>query len=285
MKPSFPLLLLCTAALLRAATPNEAAAVLFQAKKFPAARAAFEQIAATTPNNAEAHYYLGLLAERRNDTDEAVRQLELATTLAPTISDYFADLGDAYGTAARTASIFSQLGYAKKCLAALEKAVALDPDNLDARNGLISYHQQAPGFAGGSMAKAYVQAAEIRKRNPTMGATVLAQLYVTDKKYDEAFALFEETLKTAPDNYLALYSIGRLAALTGQRLARGEQTLRRSLTLTPGKNEPPHAAAHWRLGNLAEKRGEKPAARAAYEAALKLDPAFKPASDSLAKLN
>jgi tetratricopeptide (TPR) repeat protein len=284
MKFRLPALLVCTAALLQAATPIESALELFKAKKLPDARAAFDKIAAADPKNAEAHYYLGILARLRNDSDEAIRQLEQATTLAPAKSEYFADLGSAYGSAAQSASIFSQLGLAKKSLAALEKSVELDPENLSARNGLLSFYQQAPGIAGGSMEKAYIQAAEIRKRNPTMGATVLAQLYVKDKKIDEAFALFEDVLKTAPDNYLALYSIGRTAAQTGQHPDRGEQALRRCLELTPAANEPAHAAVNWRLGNLAEKRGDKPAARAAYEAALKLDPKFKPAADSLAKL-
>jgi tetratricopeptide (TPR) repeat protein len=279
-----PALLVCTAALLHAATPIETALALFKAKKYPTARAAFEQIATADPNNAEAHYHLGVLAQRRSDTDEAIRQLELATTLAPANSDYFADLGDAYGSAARHAGLFSQLGYAKKCFAALEKAVALDPGNLEARNGLITFHLEAPGIAGGSMEKAYAQAAEIRQRNPTLGATVLARLYVKDQKYDEAFALYEDVLKTTPDHYLALYSIGRTAAQTGQRLNRGEQALRRCLGLKPAANEPGPAAVNWRLGNIAEKRGNPPAARAAYETALKLDPNFKPAADSLAKL-
>ena len=40
----------------------------------------------------------------------------------------------------------------------------------------------------------------------------------------------------------------------------------------------------WRLGNIAEKRGDTPAARTAYAAALKEDPNFTQARDALAKL-
>ena len=65
---------------------------------------------------------------------------------------------------------------------------------------------------------------------------------------------------------------------------RGEQALRRCLELTPGKGEPGHAAAQWRLGVIAEKRGDRAAARSAYEEALKLDPAFAQARESLVKL-
>ena len=194
------------------------------------------------------------------------------------------DLGDAYGTAAGKAGLLSQIGLAKKCQAALEHSIALNPDNLPARNGLVTYYRQAPTFVGGGMSKAYEQAAEIKKRDPVMGAAVYGQLYLSEKKYEDAFAVFENVLQTAPDNYISLYSIGRTAAQTGLRLDRGEACLRRCLELTPGKNEPGPAAVQWRLGNIAEKRGALEAARLDYETALKVDPNFKQAAESLAKL-
>ena len=277
-------ILACTVALGRAETPSEAALALFKAQRYPEARAAYEKIAAAEPKNAGARYFLGVLALRRSDTDEAIRQLEQATILAPTNSEYFAELGGAYGNAAGKAGMLAQMGLAKKCQAALQKAVELDPANLGARNGLLNYYRQAPALMGGGVGKAYEQAEEIRKRDALMGASVYAQLYLSEKKYDQAFASLETYLKTAPDTYVILYSLGRPAAQTGQQLARGEQTLRRCLELTPGTNEPSHAAVHWRLGNLAEKRGNSAAARAEYEAALKLDPTFAQAKESLTKL-
>ncbi len=267
------------------AAPNfEQAVNLFQAKKYPEARVAFEGIAAAEAQNAEARFYLGVLAARRDDNTEAVRRLEEATALNPKKSKYFLELGGAYGNAAAKAGIFSKLEFAKKCQHALETAVELDPDSLEARNGLVSFYRSAPTFAGGGMSKAYEQAEEIRKRDALMGASVVGQLYLSEKKIDQAFALYEETLKAHPDSYTLLYAIGRAAAQTGQRLDRGEQSLRRCLELTPGKNDPGYAPVHWRLGNIAEKRGQAPAARAAYEAALKVDPNFTQAKDSLAKL-
>lgn len=284
MKLRLFFLLACSGAWAVAGTPNEAAVTLYKAKQYPDCRAAFEQIAATDPRNAEAHYYLGLLAMKRNETDEAIQQFESATTLNPGNSDYFADLGNAYGKAAGSAGLFARMGLAKKCQAALEKSVQLNPDNLDARRGLLNYYCQAPTFVGGGMSKAYEQAEEIKQRNLLMGAAMYGQLYLMEKKYELAFAVFEEALKTNPDNYLSLYSIGRTAAQTGLRLDRGEQTLRRCLEIPPGKGDPGHAAVQWRLGNIAEKRGDPAAARAHYEAGLKDDPKFTQLTESLAKL-
>ena len=285
MTPRSVLLVLALAAApLHAAGPMDDALGLYQAKRYPDARAAFEAITARDARNAEARYYLGVLAQKRNDTDEAVRRLEEATALDPTKSAYFTELGGAYGTAAGHAGLFAKVGFAQKCQAALARAVELDPNNLEARNGLVSFYRSAPTFVGGGMSKAYAEAEEIRRRNPIVGASVLGQLYLAEQKFEPAFTLYEETLKTAPDHYLLLYAIGRAAAQTGLHLDRGEEVLHRCLALKPGPGEPGHAPVQWRLGNIAEKRGDTPAARAAYAAALKEDPDFTQARDALAKL-
>lgn len=257
---------------------------LYKSKQYPEARFAFQQLTADEPANPKYRYFLGMIALRRSDYDEAISQLEQATELAPDNSDYFAELGNAYGSASRKAGVLSQISLAKKCRFALEKAVELNPDSLDARNGLISYYRQAPGFLGGGMPKAYAQAEEIRKRDPIRGALILGQLYVSERRFDEAFTVAMEHVQLQPGSYLAHYTMGRLAADSGQRLDAGEKHLHHCLELTPAKDEPSHAAVHWRLGNIAERRRDSTAARAAYETALKLDPAFKQAATSLAKL-
>ena len=265
-------------------TPSASALNLYRAKDYPAAQTAYAAIAAAEPQNAEAQFYLGVLAEKRGENELAIRHLEQAVTLAPQRSDYVLELGGAYGTAAQKATLLNKMGWAKKCAAALEKAVQLDPENLTARNGLISFYREAPSFVGGGIHKAYVQAEEIRKRDPVMGAAVLGQLYLSEKKFAEAFVAYESALDTSPDNYSILYGIGRAAAQTGFNLVRGEQALRRCLELKPGHGDAGPAPIQWRLGNIAEQRGDRPAARAAYEAAVAADPGFTQAAESLAKL-
>lgn len=286
------LLLAASAASLFAADPassknplHDEARALFEAHRFPEAQAVIEKIAAAEPDNAEAQYYLGVLALRRQDIDAAIAHLERATALAPKSSPYMLELGGAYGQAAMKAGLLAKWGLAKKAKAALEQAVALDPENLAAHQGLLNYYQMAPSFAGGSMPKAYEQAEEIRRRNPAWGATALVPLYLKDQKFDDAFTVLDVALKANPDDYYLTYQIGRVADISGQRLERGEQALHRCLELSPKGNQPPHAAVHWRLGNLALKRGDVAAARAAYEKSLALDPKFKEATAALAKLN
>lgn len=277
-------LLVMLASVLSAETPFESAVSLFEAKKYPDAADAFLTISEADPMNAEAHFYLGMLANKRGENREAIQRLERAVQLAPENSKYHTELAGAYGNEAQGASLLASLTWARKCVAALTKAVELDPDNLTARNGLISFYRAAPPIAGGGIDKAYAQANEIRKRDLSMGSAILGQLYFDARKYAEAFEVYEAVLAVEPDNYQALYLIGRTAAETGQNVPRGEQTLRRCLELPPGPGEQGRAAVQWRLGQLSEKRGDLNAARTAYEASLQSHPGFQQAADSLAKL-
>ena len=257
---------------------------LFDAHRPVEAQAAFEKIAATDPKNAEAADYLGQLALERDDPDQAVKWLEQAVALAPGKSAYLLALGDAYSIAVNNVSVFSKAGVAEKCLAAYDKAVALDPDNLDARARRIEYYRHAPGFVGGGMDKAYAEAAEIRKRDAVRGAEAFGTLYVAEKKYAAAFLMLDAVIKANPDKKVLLYSLGSVAAASGQQLDRGEAALKEYLRYNPTANEPPLFVAHWRLGRIYEKKGNKDAARAEYEAALKLSPQFPPAQAALKKL-
>jgi predicted negative regulator of RcsB-dependent stress response len=49
-------------------------------------------------------------------------------------------------------------------------------------------------------------------------------------------------------------------------------------------NTPGRAPTQWRLGQLLERKNDSAAARAAYEAAVKLDATFTPAIEALKKL-
>ena len=314
MKHIFPLLLLLLTTA-RAADPAALATAraLYGAKKYPEAEAALKKLAAAEPANAEIQFSLGELARQRGDLDLATKNLERATQLAPQNADYQCTLGDVYAEAAQKAGILSKFGLAKKCLAAFQRAAELDPASLRAHQSLFEYYRQAPGLAGGGTDKAEAEAAILVKLNPIRGHTAFVTLYVADKKYelarphaaelkkldpnlgrqvtasllvaeqkfDAAFAEFDTALQAVPDDYATLYQLGKLSATSGKSLDRGLLALRRCLELTPGKNDPTHAAAHWRLGNILEKKADKPGARAAYEASLKAQPGFKRAAEAL----
>ena len=261
-----------------------AAVELYTQRKPLEAQKAFEALAVTAPDNADIQFYLGRLALQRGDPEQAVAYLEKAVALAPKNSRMYLRLGDAYGLTAQKAGLFSKMSWAGKCHTAYEKAVELDPKNIDARWSLMEYCRQAPGMVGGGNDKALVQALAIKKLHLDRGRIAVALVYVSDKKYDLAFGEFEEALKANPVDYMALFQTGRLAAISGERLNRGLEVLRQCVARTPPEGQPGHAAVHWRIGNILEKKSDLPGARAAYEAALKVDPAFPQAIASLKQL-
>jgi tetratricopeptide (TPR) repeat protein len=256
---------------LGAATAAEAEE-LYCARRYVEARTAFEQVIAAEPGNANAAFRLGELALMRDAPDEAARWLEQAVALVPRSSRYFRVLGDAYGLSAQRAGIFSKLGLARKCRAAYEQAVALDPESIEARYALFTYCRQAPSIAGGGTEKARAQALEIQKRDEVRGTLALVELSVAEHRFDEAFGTLDDLRRRHPESSAASFQFGRAAAMCGQRLDQGAAALRQYLATTPDENQPPLWAAHWRLGQILEKSGDTPGARAEYEAALKLNP-------------
>lgn len=257
---------------------------LFHQRHDAEAQAAFTRIAAEDPKLAEAPYHLGLLALRRSAPEEAVKFLESATTLDPASCRYRLRLGDAYGMTAAKAGIFSKLGLAKKCRGSYEQAVKLDPQSIEAHWSLMEYYKQAPGFAGGSFAKALEQADQIAVINASAGRFARAGVYTADEEFEKAFALYDGVLTAEPPEYAALGQLAQLALNTGRRLDDGIAAAQRCLQLPEQPKEPTHAHVHAFLGRLQEKKGDKTAARAAYQVALVLDPKFKEAADALKRL-
>jgi tetratricopeptide (TPR) repeat protein len=312
------LALLMPPAAVAAATALGPGIQLFEGRRYEEARKFFEPYVAKNPKDADALLYLGRTWFALRDYEKAGELLERAAVLAPGSSDVQIWLGRAYGRMAQAASLFSKAGLAKKAKGAFDRAVVLDPNNLDARSDLMQYYLQAPGFMGGSVDKAREQVAEIRKRDAVRGVVAsvtirlhekdaagaerelaeaiqkapaeprlrlaLANLYQSQEKWDAAFETTEAVLRSDPDNWDALYAMGRIGALSGKRLDRAEECLKRYLGHPPGPDSPPLANAHFRLGLIYEKKGNKAAARGEYQAAVKLDPNLKDAKEALAKL-
>lgn len=256
-------------------------AELFRNRQWAEAQALLEKITAAEPDNAEAWHSLGLTHLARNDALLAVPALEKAVALEPTKSEYVLQAGHAYGLSAMKAGLFAKLSFARKCKAAYDKAVELDPSSINARWSLMEYCRQAPGLLGGGMEHAYAQAAEIKRLDARRGRSAYASLYAYEKKFADAFAVYDEVLRDQPADPDALFNIGRLAAQSGEQLDRGLSSLR---TLLTQEGRASDARAHTFIGQILEKQGDKAGARTAYEAALAGDPAYTRAQEALRKL-
>jgi tetratricopeptide (TPR) repeat protein len=298
---------------------SDEGARLFAARKFEQARLSLEGAVRDDPADALAASYLGRVYLAEGSSDLAIEWMERSIALEPSSAEYHLWLGRAYGYQAIRASVLKQPALAKKVRKEFEQASRLDPDSLEARFGLIEFYLQAPGILGGSEKKAKEQAEEVRKRDALQGHRAFGRiaehgkdfdqafreyeragaefpekaepaywtgaLYTRRKEYAKAFDVYEKLLEKNPAEMAACYQIGRVAALSGERLERGAECLRSYLLREPGPDDPSLASAHYRLGLLYEKKGSRELARREYSAALEIEPTLADARQALKKIS
>jgi tetratricopeptide (TPR) repeat protein len=261
---------------------GDGAVASFQAHRYADARRAFEAVTTHDANNAKAHLYLGRIALHQTRFGDAIQHLEKAVALEPAVAAHHAWLGRAYGQLAVRSGLRKKFSLAKRSRAALERAVELDPSDLEARSWLIQFYLLAPRIVGGSASRARAHAGEIAKRSEFRGALArawiaedrgkhdeaareyrtaiarepdslitywgLAQLWHRAERFDSAFALMDGLVARHPDAMPAYYYYGRGASLSGQHLPEAVQALKRYVGYTPHEGDPPRSSAHYRLG-------------------------------------
>src|SRR5918911_3434971 len=175
------LTLVCASAALSAQSDGARAQLatgvrLYEERRYDDAEAWLAPLAAASPVPPEAAFYLGRIALRHSDPAAAVRWLERATSAEPRNAAYQHWLGRAYAQDALTGSRLRLPFVARRAKGALERAVALDPDDVEARADLMQYYLVAPGLLGGSDARAREQAREIARRSRLRGHIALAPI-------------------------------------------------------------------------------------------------------------
>lgn len=215
----------------------------------------------------------GKAAHNAGKTDEAVSAFERAVALDPTSSLYQMWLGHAYSRQLSSAGFLRKPFIARRSGEAYNMAVKLDPTSIDAAEARLDFFLGAPSIVGGGIDKARAEAARLATLDayrgtmadakvaehekewqkaeqlyrslmagsPERPAAVDALLTILQnaKRFDEAFKIVDDRLARVPDETSSFYNLGRLSAVSGQHLARGEAALRRFLTLTPGRSGPP----------------------------------------------
>ena len=269
--------------------------------------------------DARAAAFLGRVFFEENEPDRAALWLEKAAALDPASSVHPYWLGRALAQQAIRSSMFVRASLAGRIRRAFQRSVDLDPANLDARIGLVEFYLRAPGLMGGSLARAKSEAEEVRRRDPLRGHRAIARVYEQQKLWDlasaeyrraiaefpsnrepyvwmersaierkdweSAFASMDRLRDTFPGEALPLYEVGRIAGLSGRQLERGEDCLRRYLAgRAPKDPEPSIALAHEQLARIAEKRGDRVAARREAAEALRLDPGLLDAREAAARV-
>jgi len=168
------------------------------------------------------------------DYKKATQAFQSAISADPANSDHYLWLGRAYGRRAEQASPFTAPIYAGKARQNFEKAVELNPSNLEAINDLFEYYLEAPGFLGGGLDKAALLMKRIAQLDPVEAH--YAQYRLAEKKGDSALA--ERELRCAaamaPDQAGRAIDLARFLAKQG-RYQESEQFFQSAERASPNQ--------------------------------------------------
>lgn len=161
------------------------------------------------------------------------------------------------------------------------KAVQTAPKDYKARCLLAEFYLNANNWpAAAQEAKAAIALAPEQARGYTTLATALAH----QGKGSELDECLEKAQKAVPDDWNPTFQAGKALMLDGNDLDRAERYLQTYLKQEPEGRTPTWGAAHWRLGLLSEKRGNKQKAVEELETAIRLQPSLAGAKKDLDRL-
>ena len=270
-----------------------------------------------SPTDTEANNLLCRAYFMLEEWDHGISACERAVNLAPQNSLYHLWLGRTYGEKADRAGFMSAAGLAKKVRSEFERAVELDPKSWQARTDLAEFYLEAPGIVGGGKDKARAQADVLASLNPAMAHYMNGRIAeknkdtaTAEREYRAAIeashggahawlnlALFyrhqnrldemEQALRTMESRPLdrpeSLMDGGSILLRTGRNYALGIELVRRYLS-GPTVEEGPAFKAHYTLGQLLEKQGDRSAAAQEYRAALALAREYTRAQEALKRI-
>jgi tetratricopeptide (TPR) repeat protein len=215
----------------------------------------------------------GKLFYMQGQFKESIDYLERAVTADPVNSNYIDWLGKAYGRRADQSIFVKALPLAVKTRQCFEKAVALDPANLEALSDLFEFDLEAPALIGGGLDKAEAIASRIAPLSPAEGHFArarlaekrkdprdaeaeyrrasdaaagdvgrvldLAQFLSKHGRYEESERLFEQAQQAEPDSARVVFA--RAAAyIHGKRnLPEAQSLLRQYASLPHAPDDPP----------------------------------------------
>ncbi len=181
-------------------------------------------------------------------------------------------LGQLYGVAAMSGGMMAAVKYGSQIKDLFQKAVELDPANFEARRDLTQFYLQAPGIAGGSMAKAEEQVAAHAKVNAQQARLLELDVRIYRKEWDAAEQLLaglgstDDASRAAQRAAMANFGF---ALINSNEPARARKHFERSIA-----QQADYAPYHFGLGRALLEAKQVDAAIVSLERSTQLDPAI-----------
>jgi tetratricopeptide (TPR) repeat protein len=248
------------------------------------------------------------------DWDRAESSCRKAVLLDPNNSRFHLWLGRVYGEKADRANFLAAAVLAGKVREEFERAVELDPKDVDARLDLAEFYLAAPAVVGGGEQKAREQAQYIATLNPAREHWVYARIaeqkkdaVTAEREYrqyidlsqsdaeawlnlalflrrqkrfgemEQALVKLSQSLMSKPD---VLVEAAEMLYRAGRKYPFATELLHRYLASGPVEAAPAFKARYL-LGLLLEKQGDRAGAADEYRASLSLARNFGTAQQAL----
>jgi tetratricopeptide (TPR) repeat protein len=271
----------------------------------------------STPTDAESSNLLCRAYFELEDWNRAEPSCKKAASLDPDNSRFHLWLGRVYGEKADRSNFLTAVNLAGKVRGEFERAVQLNPSDIDARLDLAEFYLEAPGIVGGGEDRARDQARSIATLNPAREHWIYARIAEKKKDYATAeteyhqyidlskgdaeawlnLALFLRRQKRFDEMDQAIIKLSQAPApklsvlvegagilnRTSRRYPLAIELLRRYLDTGPVESAPAFRA-HYLLGMLLEKQGDKTGAAQEYRSSLSLVRNFGLAQQALDRI-
>ncbi len=146
------------------------------------------------------HMQAGQPLHEQGKYDEAIKEFRAAIKLQPNNSMAHLWLARALGRKTEKANPLRQAFMVSGVREEFEKAVQLDPRNVEARSDLLEFYLDAPGAFGGGIDKARQQAVAIAQLDPAEGHNASARVAEKEKRYDVAEREYRAAVEAKPDS-------------------------------------------------------------------------------------
>lgn len=222
---------------------------LIEAGHWKRARPLVESRHQANPNDPEGTYLLSRVKMAFGDLEGALPLAERAVALDGAKANYHYQLAAVCGAMAERASIFKKAGLAKRFKDEAEKAVALDPKNVEALFALMEFYRQAPRLMGGDKKKAHEIVEQIIEADPPRGYLDGAILAQEENDTSGARAFYSKALVAGPRDYDVLVAAANFYRDLEPSFSLAEQYARAAIKVDPGR-----AAAYSSLAALYAKQ-------------------------------
>lgn len=187
----------------------EKAEQLFYREKFLEAKTLFENHLKSNPNHIKTLEYLGDIAGKEKNWDDAIMYYKKIKIQFPKNANYHYKYGGALGMKAKESNKFKALGMIDEIKQSFLTAAKLDEKHIDSRWALVMLYIELPGIVGGSETKAQKYADELMNLSKVDGYLAKGHIDEYFKRYTNAEVSFKKAheIGNSKITYQRLYDL------------------------------------------------------------------------------